>query len=78
MINFFVYTVACHTISMGQGQEVHARRLLQQCQTQVRSSYFSSVYAAAVFNDMMLLMYQFTLGWVVVASEWSLGIRFLG
>lgn len=26
----------CRAISMGQGQEVHARRLLQQCITSVR------------------------------------------
>lgn len=28
---------ACGAVSMGQGQEVHARRLLQQCQSQVIS-----------------------------------------
>lgn len=31
----------CHSISMGQGQEIHARRLLQQSIASVSSNHYS-------------------------------------
>ena len=46
---------------MGQGQEVHARRLLQQCQTQVHQIQLSYIVIPAI------------LGWMVASTKWALG-----
>ena len=54
---------------MGQGQEVHARRLLQQCQTQVILPY-----TVLVVYDIVLLLSQG--GWTLLQNV-HLGMGFL-
>lgn len=58
----------CRAISMGQGQEVHARRLLQQCIGTVRAQYLILPYC----------IYLCCIGWMGITTELSSWIRFHG
>ena len=77
----------CHAISMGQGQEIHARRLLNQCSTSVSTCtctcimniyMFTCTSMYNIFLHLTIIYMYSVIGWMGIITELSSWVGLFG